>query len=321
MSCMPPKYSEQQLKQAVTWFVRLQSEACSAQEQQLFQQWLAKNPAHPEAYAKAEQLWRNLDELKSFGNSPAVNKARPVKPKKSNLPVLFSILLMTAFLAAGYLEYTSETLRYFTQFGEHRQIVLGDNSHLDLNTNTQVEVKISLLHRQIRLLQGEALFAVNHEWWRDFTVQADALQIRDIGTRFNVHIQPESIAVTVLEGEVELSDGQVVRHQSLLAGHQRSYSKNSGLSQQKSVTAETVTAWLDGHLVFKRTPLSEVVAELERYHEVQFVFASPELAQETVSGTFDASDLEPFLHTIKPMLSIQAKRQGQTILLQRLQKK
>jgi transmembrane sensor len=262
-----------------------------------------------------------LDELKSFGNSPAVNKARPVKPKKSNLPVLFSILLMTAFLAAGYLEYTSETLRYFTQFGEHRQIVLGDNSHLDLNTNTQVEVKISLLHRQIRLLQGEALFAVNHEWWRDFTVQADALQIRDIGTRFNVHIQPESIAVTVLEGEVELSDGQVVRHQSLLAGHQRSYSKNSGLSQQKSVTAETVTAWLDGHLVFKRTPLSEVVAELERYHEVQFVFASPELAQETVSGTFDASDLEPFLHTIKPMLSIQAKRQGQTILLQRLQKK
>lgn len=313
-----PHYSERQLKQAITWFVQLQDPSCSEQDRQRFQEWLAKNSAHQAAYSSAERLWGDFDNLKTLGEIPALKQARQTKPATSRA-LMLSLLLMTAtFLSAGYLEYSAETLIYSTRVGEHQHLLLSDNSQLDLNTNTEVRVKISLLHRQIELQRGEALFTVRHESWRDFTVQANNLRIRDIGTRFNVQLKPDEVAVTVLEGEVELDDGKSVRHQSLLQGAQGDYAASSGLSLQESVTPEAVTAWLDGHLVFKRTPLKQVAAELERYHDVKFVFANPQLAQETLSGTFNAADLEPFLHTIKPMFSIQAKRQGKTILLRRI---
>jgi transmembrane sensor len=314
-------YSERQLKQAVTWFVRLQSERCSEQDQQLFNAWLAKEPAHRAAYTKAEQLWGTMDNLKTLDDIPALTKARNTRPEKVRLSTIVSLLFMMMLFGAAYTEYSAETLTYATVQGERRHIVLADNSQIDLNTNTQLHVKISLLKRQVQLVQGEALFTVSHESLRNFTVQADTLRIRDIGTRFNVHLEPESMAVAVLEGEVELDDGQSVNHQSLLAGNQRIYTKNTGLSQSEVINSDTVTAWLNGHLVFKRSSLRQVTAELERYHAVKFVFVHPELAQETLSGTFEANNLEPFLHAIETLLPIRAKHQGKTILLQRAQKK
>lgn len=313
-------YNNQQFKQAATWFVRLQSEQCSEQDQQLFNAWLAKNPAHCAAYSKAEQLWGDFDTLKTL-DVPALNAARTTKPSKSRLSTIASLLLATTALAAVYTEYSAETQTYTTKHGEHQHIVLADNSQIDLNTDTQLQVKISLLQRQVVLLQGEALFTVAHEPLRTFTVQADTLRIRDIGTRFNVYSKPERISVAVLEGEVELDDGQNISHESLSAGKQRVYNKTTGLGQSETVTADTVTAWLKGHLVFKHTPLNQVTTELERYHAVKFVFSNPELAQETLSGTFEANNLEPFLHGIESVLSIRTKQQGKTILLQKTKKK
>lgn len=313
-------YSQRQLKQAVTWFVRLQSEQCSEQDQQLFAAWLAKDSAHQAAYSKAEQLWGHFDNLKTLENIPALNKARHARAEKLSLSTIASLLLITALCGVAYTEYSAETLTYTTGHGEHQHLVLADNSQLDLNTNTRLQVRISLLQRQIQLVQGEALFNVNHEW-RPFAVQANNLYIRDIGTRFNVHLEPERVAVAVLEGEVELDDGQSVHQQSLSAGNRRVYTKNTGLTEPEAVTSDTVTAWLNGHLVFKRTPLQQVTAELERYHPVKFVFADPALAQETVSGTFDASNLKPFLHALETMLPVRTKQQGKSILLQHKQKK
>ena len=71
--------------------------------------------------------------------------------------------------------------------------------------------------------------------------------------------------------------------------------------------ADQLTAWVNGQLVFKRTPLREVMAELERYHPVQFTFADPKLAQETLSGTFNSDDIDPFLHALETILPVQAQ--------------
>ncbi len=315
-------YNERQLKQAVMWFVHLQSEQCSEQDQQLFEAWLAKDSAHRAAYSKAEQLWGHFDSLKTLENIPALNKARNARAEKLRSSTIASLLFIITLCGVAYTEYSTETLTYTTGHGEHQHIVLADNSQLDLNTNSQLRVKISLLQRQIQLIQGEALFDVSHEW-RPFTVQANNLHIRDIGTRFNVHLEPERVAVAVLEGEVELDDGQVVHQQSLSAGNWRVYTKNTGLSDPEAVSNDTVTvtAWLDGYLVFRSAPLQQVTNELERYHSVKFVFVDPELAQETVSGTFDASNLKPFLHAVETMLPVRTKQQGKTILLQHKQKK
>ena len=319
MSPFSSQYSTPHLKQAIEWFVRLQSEQCPAEEQLRFETWMAKNENHRAAYAEAERVWANMDELK-FMPIPGLDEARLARPRKStavHLTSLAFIILTTALLGAGWLEYSAETTTYATRMGEHRRVELAGNSHIDLNTDTRVSVRISLLQRKVELTQGEALFEVGHNILRPFTVQVGDLRVRDVGTRFNVRKQAKGATVSVFEGEVELNNGRSVIDEPLIAGDQRSYTETGGLGQLETLEADQLTAWVNGQLIFKRTPLSEVTAELERYHPVQFTFADPKLAQQTLSGTFNSTDIDPFLHALEAMMSVQAKRYGQQIQLRR----
>ncbi len=317
------QYSAQQLKQAIEWFVQLQSEQCSSEDQARFESWLKKNTNHRAAYSEAESIWANMDDLK-FIPIPGLAKARSAKPSKPNAAQLAAwafVIFSTALLGGAWSEYSAETITYATRIGEYRRVDLADNSHIDLNTDTRVSVRMSFLQRNVILTQGEALFEVSHNRLRLFTVKVGDLTIRDIGTRFNVRKQTEGATISVLEGEVELSDARGMDNERLVAGNQRSYKEKTGLGPLKTVEgADQFMAWVNGQLVFKRTPLSEVTAELERYHPVQFTFSDQKLANETLSGTFDSTDIDPFLHALEAMLPVQAKRNGQQIQLRRVLK-
>jgi transmembrane sensor len=143
------QYSTRQLKQAIEWFVCLQSEQCPAEEQLRFETWLAKNKNHRAAYSEAERVWANMDDLKLLP-IPGLDEARLARPRKSAAAQLSSwafIILTSALLCGAWLEYSAETINYATRMGEHRRVELADNSHIDLNTDTRVSVRISLLQR------------------------------------------------------------------------------------------------------------------------------------------------------------------------------
>jgi len=314
-------YSERQLKQAIEWFVRLHAESCPAEDRLRFEAWRSKHEGHRAAYAEAERIWVQMDTLQGMAVS-GLAEARAAKPRKpaAVFSALALLLCTSALLGGAWLEYSAQTVSYATRIGERRRIELADNSHIDLNTDTRVSVRLSLLRRRVVLTQGEAQFDVSHDRLRPFTVQVGDLRIRDVGTRFNVRKQTHGATVSVLEGEVELNDGRAVAGERLGAGSQRGYTESAGLGRLQAVEADQLTAWVRGQLVFKQTPLREVAAELERYHPVRFTFADPKLAQETLSGTFDADDIAPFLHALEHILPVQAKRNGWKIQLQRTKK-
>jgi transmembrane sensor len=129
------QYSEQQLKQAIEWFVCLQSEQCSAEEQLRFETWLAKNDNHRAAYAEAKRVWSNMDDLK-FMQIPGLAEARLAKPRKSMATQLSSLaffILSSTLIGGAWLEYSAETIDYVTRLGEHRHIELADNSIIHIS--------------------------------------------------------------------------------------------------------------------------------------------------------------------------------------------
>lgn len=220
-------------------------------------------------------------------------------------------------MSIGWLEYSAETVTYSTRLGEQRLILLADGSRINMNTATRLQVRISCLQRTITLDTGEAVFDVAHEAWRPFIVHADALQIRDIGTRFNVDKRQGDVSVTVLEGAVEI-DGT-----RLNEGYQQHYSLRSDRAVLRPVDTEQIAAWQHGRLIFRQTPLATVAAELERYHPVRFIFTDPTIAHETLSGTFGTHDLPLFLSSLEKALPVRVKRlpDGQTLLIDRANKK
>ena len=231
MNLSSTKYSTRQLKQAIEWFVRLQSEQCHAEEQLRFETWLAKNANHRAAYAEAERVWGSMDDLKLLPLS-SLDAARAAKPRKSTAVQLTSwafFVFTTTLLVGAWLEYSADTIIYTTQMGGHQRIELADDSYIELNTDTHVSVRISLLQRHVQLSQGEALFTVSHNRFQPFIVDVGDLHIRDVGTRFNIRKHAKGATISVLEGEVELNNGQAVNNEYLSAGSQRSYSAATGL--------------------------------------------------------------------------------------------
>lgn len=309
--------SPRRLKQAMQWFVRLQAEDCPQEDYLSFSQWLAAAPENRAAYAEAERVWAELDGLKTVPRSRLADSRFQPSPRAETWLGKSAALLLTVAASLAWLDYSAPLQTYATGLGERRSLTLADGSHIDLNTATRLTARLSPLRRDIVLEQGEALFSVNHEALRPFRVHSGTLRIRDIGTRFDVRTLAAGSAVAVLEGEVELSDGDRVQGQRLRSGYRVHYQTGGDLGADEPVDAEQIAAWREGRLLFKHTPLAEVAAELERYHAVQIRFADPALARETISGSFDANDLAPFLNTLEHILPIRAIRTGPHILLRR----
>jgi transmembrane sensor len=299
-----PFNNEQLLEQALEWFFMLQSEDCTDEDRQRFNLWYRQSEENQAAYAHAECLWSDLDQIREEGDIPGLKSARRARPRRSAARMLgMSVLLLvsSALAVAGWMEHSAETITYSTRKGERQAVVLDDGTAVDLNTATRLHATISLLRRKIVLDQGEAIFDVRHESLRPFTVQAGDLAIRDIGTRFSARRHGDAVSVAVLQGAIEINGERVEE------GHQRNYLPDTGLSSIQPIDAEQVEAWKHGRLVFRKSPLRDVIAELERYHSVRIVFADPSLARQTLSGTFDIDDLELFLASVEKILPVQVQ--------------
>lgn len=294
----------------------LQSEQCDNDAHLRFAEWLARGETNRAAYSEVEHLWADMDGLKTLPRHKLGAAGR-----SAGAPIRTGMILtlLLASLASGgwWLDYRVKPTVYATALGKRSTVKLTDGSHIDLNTATRLSVRVTPFRREIALEQGEALFDVAHEAFRPFSVQAGGLLIRDIGTRFNVYKKPAETFVDVLEGEVEvkLSGELRMEGERLQKGYRRHYSENTGLSPSEAIDVERVGAWKDGRLVFRHTPLAEVAAELERYHPIHFVFADPRLARETLSGSFDANDLDPFLSAVEKILPVRVARTPQQIVL------
>ncbi|MDD2761429.1 MAG: FecR domain-containing protein [Methylomonas sp.] len=201
---MNETYSKRTFEQAVSWFVALQDEACDDKKRAGFQRWLVLDESHAWAYAEAERLWGTLDGMKATevpGMEAARNSRAQARPS-AGLGLALSVLLLA--LGAWWLDFSAPTVHYGTGTGQRRSIALEDGSIIEMNTRTQLQVRMSWFRRDIALQEGEASFSVAHEPFRAFTVTTGDLQIRDIGTRFNVHHKENDTKVAVLEGEVAL---------------------------------------------------------------------------------------------------------------------
>lgn len=307
-------YTEQQLKRALEWFVRLQADDSTAQESYAFERWLALKPAHQAAFAEAKRLWEQLDAVKTLPLTALVSSNQEQRQHLRQNASLYSFILLVAAGLGVAMWFEAQTIDIQVRTERERcHLVLADNSQLDINLATSLKIHITPLQRRITLEHGEALFTVKHENLRPFIVLADQLQIEYLGTRFNVQTTAGSTSVAVFEGSVLLQEEHQSTKQRLPAGKRAQFLQTNNVILLSNADPKRDAAWLNGQLVFTQTPLEEVARQLQRYHAVRFVFGDAALAQQTLSGTFATDDLTPFLHVLPLMLPVIVERNGPQI--------
>jgi transmembrane sensor len=258
--------------------------------------------------------------------------------------VVFVGIALTAYL----LRWNSGWQEFSTAVGEQRSIELLDGSLVHLNTGSRVAVRLSEGTRDIRLLEGEALFKVHKDPNRPFRVHTFGAVIQAIGTQFNVYRRMDGTTVSVVEGRVQISSGepevspraeqpgsgdtrdgagsangagQVVEAASplvtrLAAGEEASIDSSGRIETQHNADVSRSTAWRERRLVFKQDSLGKIVTEFNRYNRVpQFKLIGTSVSTRRYSGAFSVDDPESLSSLLASEPDLLVQRSGDDILV------
>ena len=205
------------------------------------------------------------------------------------------VLLAGGLTTASLSRRLAQPVTVCTQLGERSQVVLPDGTKVWLNSSSRVEYAASLFSRKRRVkMNGEAYFEVTHDKHAPFIVSTNGLDIKVLGTRFNIRNDENKHRITtvLLEGSVmayarerEEASVRLRPSQQLIFDTETKTMRLTNVS-----SAERSINWIDGRFCFEHNTFEEIVAELNRYYNVDIRFMDDKLRQMRFSGDFRVED-------------------------------
>lgn len=300
--------------EAVRWLLRLHSPECTEAERLACDRWLMKSPLNREAFARVEAQWQWMDQIKVHRLSVREEALsyRPARKRRSLRPIIGLAMAASVLLALGWTAFTPNgwigaEATYLAEKSRRNTVTLADGSRLELNTDTEVKVRINRWRRRVYLMRGEAFFTVVHDASRPFEVRAGGGRVTDLGTAFEVYLQAERVLVAVQEGRVKV---EAAGSRELVAGQQISYGRRGDFAAVAAQDVAELTAWRQGKLIFHDRPLNEVLAEIGRYHDTTLRVSDPAQSRLRVSGAFATDNLDNILGAIAMTLPVKVDRIG-----------
>lgn len=156
-----------------------------------------------------------------------------------------------------------------TPRGGEFKVILPDGSKVWLNAASSLTFPVNFTGAERRVeLKGEAYFEIAENKEQPFILSADDVQIKVLGTHFNVmaYRDEPAIEATLLEGAVQVSKGNEIK--KLLPGQQAQVS-NRQFTVQDHVNTDEVTAWKNGLFQFYHEDIKSVMRQISRWYDVE----------------------------------------------------
>jgi transmembrane sensor len=275
-----------------------------------FKAWVA-DPAHARAFARVTETWEVI---------PGAERPAPTAWRR-RMPALAAACLALAVAVAGLAAWTLHDPVYTTEVGQQQSVRLSDGTRATLNTDTRLVVDYRDNERRVRLDRGEAIFEVAKNPRRPFIVAAGADEVRALGTTFVVRKDRTRLAVTLIEGRVEVRQRAAGRPAptkiAILAPGERLTVRADEPAAVDRPKVEAATAWRRGELMFDDASLADAVAELNRYGGEPVTFGDPRVGGLRVSGVFKAGDPEEFARVVAELHGLRLRQGDGEIVLSR----
>ena len=295
------------LDEAEAWIVKLRSDDVSRADEEAFSTWLNTSNDHLRAFDHAYAVWETLGAVAFLPDIHTLDKqvsrstfresmATALQPGwwhaargwRGGVALACVMALFAAVFTLMQPEQSPIPQRFESRIGEVVLIELADGSLVELNTSSAVDVRYSDRQRRISLLRGEAYFSVAQDNKRPFVVNFGKGTATAVGTTFNIYRQDAATAVTVTEGRVDVresADLAVPNPEATRVGpDQQVKVGRRGVSPVRNLNTERAVAWREKTIIFKNTPLTEALNQLNRYLETPV--HGDNLGGLRVSGTF-----------------------------------
>jgi transmembrane sensor len=342
---------EQIQEQACLWISRM-DRGLNRIEQQDLVIWCNQNSAHHSTLLEMASYWDDVSVLNELSGLFPLEKAEQKRSKFVSFAMAASIAILSllgtnALMNKSFLPFIpsineqslTQTQTLTSPIGEQSSFTMSDGTHIQLNTNSVVEVAYTASYRQLTLIKGEARFDVAKDKSRPFTVTSGKQSFTALGTIFNVQKEDEhDMELMVTEGRVlitKATESIELIKQTLLTSNE--YTPANALpgilviSGEKAVIEENTAtpvekisldqvqrdlAWQQGMLIFDGESLSSALEEISRYTSNKFKMADPQIADLKVSGYFKANDVDGLLASLHSNFNINfVKHSNNTILL------
>lgn len=335
-----PVDDEPRSREAAAWLVR-RDRGFTAAEQDEFSRWLALDPRHGEWFARHRQTWQDFNLLVQWKPEHSAEPnpdllargraaARWLPLGALGLAACLALALARDLASKPVASPEPRPLAYAVAPAYERH-VLADGTLVKLNRGARIEVLYDAAERRVRLVQGEAHFTVAKNPARPFIVRAAGVDVKAVGTVFNVRLGDQRVEVLVTEGRVRVDGAaqggsllaaSVAGETPLLSAGQRVVVDAAPVAPAP-VAAERVSpeeisrllAWQPPVLDFDSTPLAGVVDAFNARNQTRLIIADPALRTLPIVASFHADNVEGFVRLLELTAGVRVERTGGAIVL------
>lgn len=171
-------------------------------------------------------------------------------------------------------EETSVYNQLVTPKGKRSNLILADGSKVWLNSGTQViyPKEFRKDKREI-FVNGEIYIEVTPDKERPFYVKTKDLDVRVLGTKFNVMSYPdESLERVVLVSGSVAVDNRSQENEEVALSPNQMYEINNREALVSQVDARNFISWIHGLYIYNDKPLGEILKGLSKYYGIQIEF-------------------------------------------------
>ena len=246
-------------------------------------------------------LYNRIARKKKYSISNFLQNAKDLQIYKYRR-VIFALSAIFLFILVSIPLYnyffSSELVRIITDNGERQTVILPDQSKVVLNSGSKLVYPelFSDEKRSVRL-NGEAFFNIRKNNV-PFVVESENATITVLGTQFNVWNRENKTRVVVKEGQVLLNSKKDSKNFVQLYENQMSCVLNGKKPENPiNVDVAIYLDWMENKLIFEKTPLSEVIPEVERFYNVS-IKLDQKLEERLLTARFADQSIETILSKI-----------------------
>lgn len=290
-------------------------------EEAWVQDWLVRHMDEPQVQQTLMDIMDDMEEEDRVLSSSAFSEVcrklglerklrRRMLYRKIGLTVLKAaacLLLFVAGAAAYRLIIPDEPVEWLevkVPFGEQKDLVLSDGTHLYLNSGSRITYPSRFQGEERRVfVDGEIFAEVAEDPEHPFHINSGDVSVKVLGTTFNFKAFDDSqcVEMLLLDGSVRMDigpEGADMRQFTLRPGEMLQYVRDSREVNYKTFNPHTFRSFRDqGAIHFFNISLEDIAADLERIFGTRIVIIDEELEDDRYFAWFtNNEDLEQILN-------------------------
>lgn len=274
-----------------------------------------------------EALWKRID--------ASIPKRVSPTTKVFRIPVYFKVAATLALLiTCGVVLWmigNSHAKLVTTSYGEVKAITLPDQSIVMLNGNSTLTYKDTWDDKSPRevWIKGEAYFDVKHlnqdtsivMPGERFIVHGNGIDIRVLGTSFNVKSRRNKTNIALLSGKIEVSyaDSAAVSSGGLvmLPGDYVEYSGQKLLMKKKLARPHKAATWTVREITFTDPSLNDIMETLQDNYGYAINVEDKAMMDMKIEGEISVTSVQELLSLVSSTLGIRVEESGKEIIIAR----